>query len=148
MVDSTCMGECSWLTHHAWGVKGSVWWECEWECEWVTSMMEDLVRAHVLGVWTRWCVQWECWWGQVRGALMKGGCIGGMNEVVCAMGMLIRASTGSINERWMYWEYECVYDERGLWGQVGGVLMKGGCTGGMNEVLCNGRVDEGKYGEH
>ena len=46
--------------------------------------------------------------------LKKGGCIGGMNEVVCAMGVLMKASTGSINERWLYWEYECVYDGRGL----------------------------------
>ena len=26
----------------------------------------------------------------------------------------MRAGMGSINERWMYWEYECVYDGRGL----------------------------------
>ena len=48
------------------------------------------------------------------GRLSQGTRTGGMNEVVCAMGMLMRTSTGSINERWMYWEYECVYDERGL----------------------------------
>ena len=56
------------------------------------------------------------------GRLSQGTRTGGMNEVVCAMGMLMRTSTGSINERWMYWGHEC--------------------------GVCNGHVDQGKYGEH
>ena len=40
------------------------------------------------------------------GRLSQGTRTGGMNEVVCAMGMLMRTSTGSINERWMYWGHE------------------------------------------